>query len=143
MKLVKEVKHHYVLSALLAYFVVFRVNVPHLLAGVVDTLLGRVVVITAALSLLFVHPVLGSVAILAAYELIRRSENTTGSGPLRRFLPSETKKGKEFSAMNQFPTTVEEEVIHKMIPRVSGHTLPKASYKPVQDKLHQAAQLQN
>ena len=102
--------------------------------------MGRVVVIIGALSLLFAHPILGVLGIVAAYELIKRSENTTGTGPLRKYLPTESKKNQHLTAMNQFPVTVEEQVIAKMLPR-NNASLPAPSYKPVLDSLHEAAKI--
>ena len=130
-----------VLAVLLSIFIIFNIQVPHLVANLIDTLLGRVVVIVGSLSLLFAHPVLGVLGIVAAYELIRRSENTTGTGPAKQYLPSEAKKSAELSALNQFPVTVEEEVIAKMLPQTSQQLLPPSSFKPVLDPLHEAAKI--
>ena len=57
--------------------------------------------------------------------------------------PSEKRKSEVLSTINQFPTTVEEEVIANQIPYVFKHTSSGNSpYKGVQDKLHGAAKLQ-
>ena len=130
-----------VLAVLLSIFIVFNIQVPHTLANLIDTLLGRIVVIAGALSLLFAHPVVGVLGIIAAYELVRRSENTTGTGPAKRFLPSETRKSQELSALNQFPVTIEEQVIANMLPQTSHTALPPSSFKPVLDPLHEAAKI--
>ena len=130
-----------VLAVLLSVFIIFNIQIPHMVANLIDTLLGRVVIIAGALSLLFAHPVLGVLGIVAAYELIRRSENTTGTGPAQHYLPSEVKKSVELSALNQFPVTVEEEVIAKMLPQTSQQLLPPSSFKPVLDPLHEAAKI--
>ena len=134
-------KNSAVLAALMSIFVVFNIHVPHILAQLIDTLLGRVAVIIGALSLLFTHPVLGVLGVVVAYELIRRSENTTGSGPAKKYLPSEAKKSKELNALNQFEVSVEEEIIAKMLPRASPNLISKASYKPVLNSLHEAAKI--
>ena len=140
LKSVKSNKSSTILALLLSIFIIFNIQPPHELAKLVDNLLGRVVVIIGALSLLFAHPVLGVLGIVAAYELIRRSENTTGTGPLRKYLPTELKKKQHLTAMNQFPVTVEEQVISQMLPRNTG-SLPPPSYKPVLDSLHEAAKI--
>ena len=95
---------------LVAKFIVFNIQPPHELAKLVDNLLGRVVVIIGALSLLFAHPVLGVLGIVAAYELIRRSENTTGTGPLRKYLPTELKKKHLRRQRNGFLETKKDEI---------------------------------
>ena len=44
--------------------------------------------------------------------------------------------------MNQFPTTIEEEIISKQIPYVFKTTAPgNVPYKGVQDKVHGAAKI--
>jgi hypothetical protein len=46
----------------------------------------------------------------------------------------------QFSAFNQFPYTLEQEVVKKMAPIVrSGSTLSKPSYKPLLDNLYDAS----
>lgn len=136
----KETKE-YGLIALFVLFIVMDVKIPSFLANMVDTMLGRVVVILVALSLFIVHPVLGAVAIIAGYELIRRSEKKTGTYQLRHFMPSQAQKDRHLSAMNQFPVTLEEEIVHKMVPFVREGSNVPASYKPVLGDLHDAAML--
>ena len=141
LKTLKLHRNSAVLAVLLSIFIVFNIQVPHAVANLIDTLLGRVVVIMGALSLLFAHPVLGVLGIIAAYELIRRSENNTGSGPAKKYLPSEERKSKDLSALNQFPVTVEEQVIAQRLPQTSQHNLPPPPFKPVLDNLHEAAKI--
>jgi len=48
----------------------------------------------------------------------------------------------QFTAFNQFPYTLEQEVVAKMAPIVrSGSSLTSASYKPLLDKLYDASPL--
>ena len=130
-----------ILVVLLSVFIIFNIQVPHELASLIDTLLGRVVVIIGAICLLFNHPVLGVLGIIAAYELIRRSENTTGTGPTSKFLPTEAKKSQVLTALNQFPVTVEEQVIAKRLPQTAQSLLPPATFKPILNSLHDAAKI--
>jgi hypothetical protein len=135
-------KHHYILTALLAIFVVFPISIPEQISVMVDTTVGKVVIILAALNLFFMHPMVGSLGLLAAYELIKRSEHTVIKNPTHRFLPSEAKKTANLNQYNQFPVTVEEMVIAKQIPYVFNTTAANnSSYKPVQGKLQGAAKL--
>lgn len=131
----------YTLVALLVLFVVLDVPVPKILSNLIDTLVGRVVVMGAAIALLMVHPVLGAVALVAAYLLVHRSEKSTGNYQVRKFVPSEYTKNTHLNAFNQFPVTLEEEMVHKMIPYVNEGPNTPPSYHPTQDKLHDAAKL--
>lgn len=139
-KIFKKERNEYVAIALMVAFIVTDTKVPKVLGNLVDTLVGRVVVIGLAVSLLFVHHALGVIALIFAYELIRRSESSTGTYQLRHYLPGLEKKNSHLSAMNQFPVTLEEQMVNKMVPVVSGP--PSSSkFKPVMDNLHQAAKL--
>jgi hypothetical protein len=65
---------------------------------------------------------------------------TTGIDALQRFAPSEQKKSSQFTAFNQFPYTLEQEVVAKMAPIMkSGSSLNQASYKPLLDNLYDAS----
>lgn len=141
MKSVKNEKMEYIVIVLMILFIMFDVRIPRIVANFVDNLVGRIVVIGLALSLLFVHKVLGVVAVVFAYELIKRSEQSTGTYQMRHFLPSESKKNKQFSDMNQFPVTLEEEMIQKMVPLVDKSKPILTEFKPVMHKLYNAAKL--
>ena len=139
LKIMKKDTHHYVLAALLIVFIVSDMRVPEPIAELVDTALGKIIVIMIALSLFAAHPVVGAVGLVAAYQVIVRSQ---GHFAMAEYMPSEKKKSRVLSAINQFPTTVEEEVIAKQIPYVFKKTSAGNSpYKGVQEKLHGAAKL--
>ena len=141
LKTLQNERVEYTLVALLVLFIIFDVRIPKFAGHMIDTLLGRVVVLGLAVGLLLVHPVLGAVAIIAGYLLVHRAEKETGNYQLRKFVPSEYTKQTQLSAFNQFPVTLEEEMVKKMIPYVNeGHNTP-ATYRPTQDKLHDAAKL--
>jgi hypothetical protein len=140
-KTLKKEPTEYTVIALLVIFILFNIQVPQILAELIDNVAGRVIVIMIALALFFMHPILGAVALIAAYELIRRSEKKTGTYQMRHFIPSQAHKDRHLSAMNQFPVTLEEEMVHKMVPIVrEGPNVPP-SYKPVLSELHSAAML--
>ena len=131
--LLKEVKsHELVVGAILIIYILAGVSTPGFLADLVDTTIGSIVVIILACSLFVnVHPVLGVIGLIAAYELLKRSSSATGNGALIKYLPTEHKKGQVLSAMNQFPVTLEEEVVRKMAPLSRNLNLSAPSYKPV------------
>ena len=138
-KIMKKDTHHYVLAALLIIFIVSDVRVPAVVGELVDTIVGKIVVVMVALSLFAAHPVVGAIGLVAAYQLILRSQ---GLQTASLYIPSEIKKSQTLSAMNQFPVTVEEEVISKQIPYVfKRHAQGNTPYKGVQDKLHGAAKI--
>jgi hypothetical protein len=139
MKLIKKDMHHYILASLLALFIITDVSVPPTIHELVDTLLGKVIVIGSALALLFAHPILGALGVIAAYRLITQSEDRALPPPPVS-PPKKHVKARHLTATKQFPVTVEEEVIRKMIPQAPSN-LPPAGYKPTLDTLHDAARI--
>ena len=63
----------------------------------------------------------------------------TGTYALNNFLPSEDSKVIDFSKYNDFPVTLEEEVVSQMAPIGNDGAAPNMSYKPFLDGLHDAA----
>ena len=84
------------------------------------------------------HPILGVIGLFAAYELIRRSSHSTGSLAIQRYLPTEMKKSGHLSAFNQFPVTLEEEVVKQMAPLVESAGPSNLDYKPMSDETYNA-----
>ena len=137
-KSVMKNKHHLVLTILLCVFIVFDIQVPNALANMVDNPIGKIAVAALALCLLSMNTLLGVIGLVAAYVLIQRSAHTTGTQAEKDYLPSEAKKKAVLSAMNQFPMTVEEEVIAKMLPMNNQVDLSEAEFKPVLGDTHNA-----
>ena len=55
-----------------------------------------------------------------------------------KFIPSEVTKTSDLSEFNQFPVTLEEEVVFKMAPLVKSGSSEPAKYKPVAGPIHDA-----
>jgi hypothetical protein len=58
---------------------------------------------------------------------------------LTNYLPSEESKAIDFSKYNDFPVTLEEEVVSQMAPIGVDGSAPNMNYKPILDALHDAA----
>lgn len=137
MKMLPKNPAYLVLSLLMVVFIVMDISPPNNICMLVDTMMGKAVVIMVALSLFSLDMLVGIVGIIAAYILIIRCSKKE---EIRTFSPSEVKKSKQLSVMNQFPRTVEEEVIGKMIPRTNPD-LQAPDYKPTLQNLHNATKL--
>lgn len=138
----KSKRREAILVVLLVVYIVGNFSTPSTVASYIDNIYGHIAIIILAIYL-FVHnnAIVGVLSILAAYELIRRSSNETGSYGLKNFLPSENKKTHQYSAFNKFPLTLEEEVVRSMVPLVGGGPSGDAKYKPVLDPDYGATQL--
>jgi hypothetical protein len=116
---------------------------PEPIAGLVDTLAGKIVIFLIVIYLFInTNPLLAVLALFVGFDLIRRSSLTTGIDALQKYAPSEEKKKSQFSAYNQFPYTLEQEVVAKMSPIMkSGSSITKSSFKPLLDNIYDAASL--
>lgn len=141
----KQNMGEFVLIILMIIYLVLGFRTPDIIANLIDNIIGKVIIIVIVIYL-FMHsnPILAVVATLVAFDLIRRSSETTGSEAIKAHMPSEEKKMSQFSAFNQFPYTLEQEVVAKMAPILrSGSSLSKPSYKPLLENLHDASSLNN
>ena len=133
----------FILIILMIIYLTLGFRTPEIVANLVDNVMGRVVIILVVIYLfIYSHPMLAVLAALVAFDLMRRSNDTTGLGALKDYAPSEEKKSSHFSAFNQFPYTLEQEVVAKMAPVVrSGNSLTPPSYKPILEDLHDASKV--
>ena len=137
----KEHMGELVLVVLFIIYLIMGSKTPEPVAGMVDTLVGKIAIFIIIIYL-FMHanPILAVLALFVGFDLIRRSSMATGIDALRRFAPSEEKKSSQSTAFNQFPYTLEQEVVAKMAPIMkSGSSLSQASYKPLLDNLYDAS----
>lgn len=132
-----------VLIILMVIYLIMGLKTPDVVANIVDTIVGKVVIILVV-GYLFIHanPILAVLAALVAFDLMRRASQATGLDALKKYMPSEEKKTSQFTAFNQFPYTLEQEVVAKMAPIVrTGSPLSHASYKPMLNNIYDASPL--
>lgn len=136
----KAQKSHLLLSVLFIIFLLFDIQIPRVIASLVDTTLGNVAVVIASLSLFYTkNNVLAVLGLVVAYEIIRRS---TGVYGLMNHVPTQAQKDKMMEKMNENikHSSLEEEMVSKILPVVSGDFLPP-KYEPVLDNLYNATSL--
>jgi hypothetical protein len=139
----KEHMGELVLIILFIIYLILGLKTPEPIANLVNSLVGMFVIFIVVIYL-FMHanPILAVLSVFVAFDLIRRSSLATGIDALQKFAPSEAKKSSQFTAFNQFPYTLEQEVVAKMAPIAkSGYSISQASYKPVLENLYDAAPL--
>ena len=137
-------KEHIGELTLIILFIVYLImgyKTPEPVANLVDTLLGKIVLFLIVIYLfLHANPILAVLALFVAFDLVRRSSVATGIDALQKYAPTEEKKSSQFTAFNQFPYTLEQEIVKKMAPIIqTGSSLTKASYKPTLDELYDAS----
>ena len=131
-----------VLAALLSLYLVMGYQVPEGVATMIDTTFGKIVVVVIALMLFaYSNPVLGILALLVAYQLIKCVSVKTGMAGLEEYYPTEAKKWSPFTPTNQFPYTLEQEVVKNMTTQKFNTEYVKPPYRPVLDDTHDASHL--
>lgn len=135
-----EKRNQTLLAIILIIYIILNVKTPNMLAKLIDNLVGYIVVVIITI-IIFAnsHPIVGILTIIAAYELIKRSSVSTGTHAIRNYLESEKSKVDDFSSYNDFPVTLEEEIVNKMAPLVVNNDEPSSDFKPILDDQHDAA----
>ena len=129
-----------VLVILFIIYLVMGFKTPDSVASMIDTTFGKIVVALMALLLFaYSNPILGVLGIFVAYQLVRGASIKTGMAALEAYYPTEEKKWTPFTPANQFPYTLEQEVVKKMAPQKFNTNYVKATYKPTLDETYDAA----
>ena len=138
-----ENAHQMLLFVVFVVYLLADVKLPEVLARGVDTMVGKVVVLVLSLTVFMAtHPLVGVLALVVGYEVIRRSSRQTGSVLLNHIKETEVIKMKEFEKYNDFPKTLEEEVVQNSVPLTKPVLDPLAmlkpdSFKPIMSKTDQ------
>ena len=130
----------FLLLIIFVVYIVFNVKTPQPLASMIDSTFGYVVIIALfAVLAINLNPIVIVVGVFAIYLLFKRSSISTGSLAMTKFLPTENVKSQYLSAFNQFPVTLEEEVVQQMAPLQPGPAMAPKSFLPIMDNLHNAS----
>jgi len=131
-----------VLAVLFALYLVMGYQIPEGVATAIDSTIGKIIVVVIALMLFaYSNPVLGVLALLVAYQLIKGASVKTGMAGLEEYYPTEAKKWTPFTPTHQFPYTLEQEVVKNMTTQKFNTEYVKAPYRPTLDDTHDASPL--
>jgi hypothetical protein len=131
-----------VLSILFVLYLVMGFHVPDGVATIIDTSIGKIIVVLVALMLFaYSNPVLGVLGLLVAYQLIKGASVKTGMAGLEEYYPTEAKKWSPFTPTHQFPYTLEQEVVKNMTTQKFNTEYVKAPFRPTLNDTHDAAPL--
>lgn len=136
------------LVVIIVMLVLVPMDIPHFIATIFDSMVGRVSLLFACLYVLLKKPLVGVLMFMAVFLLIHKSEVRTGSYGLRHFIPSEAKRAREMEALNKvnkFDMTLEEEQVVKMVkPEFDQEDMSKVeetNFKPMQSNINSAVKL--
>jgi hypothetical protein len=132
------------LVILFIIYLIFNFKTPEVVANVVDSSLGKIVVALVALFLFsYSNPILGVLGIIVAYQLIKSSSVQTGTEALEKYYPTEQKKWSPFTPIHQFPYTLEQEMVKLMASQKFNTNYVKAPYRPILDDTYDASPIVN
>jgi len=139
----KEHRGELILTVIFIIYLILGYKTPQSLAFLVDNLIGKIVIFIIVIYMfLYKNPILAVITLFVAFDLMRRSSMTVDNNLIQSYIPSEENKMNQFTAFNQFPYTLEQEVVKKMAPIVqSGSVMKKASFRPMLENLYGASPL--
>lgn len=130
----------YVLLVMLASYFILGYKVHPSITNIVDTVVGKIAIFVV-ICYLFANnkPILGVLFIFVAYHLLSsNSVKTESIFDLDKYVPTEESKWSPFTAENQFPQTLEEDVVRKMTVSKFNDSYVKAPFKPTLEDNHNA-----
>ena len=131
----------YIILAILLVFIMFDIQVPYLLARVINHFLGKLFVVLVVVAMIYINPIVGIVGAVAAHELFKRCTLSEEHDAKDRYLHSEEKKAEIVKQMNAGPEeTLELEMVQKM-KRARKVPMGTPDYLPIESKVHQATTL--
>ena len=130
-----------ILTIIFIIYLILGNNTPMPVAQMVNTIPGKLIVIICAVILFaYSNPILGVIGLFVAFDLIRRSNLATGNYGVQHYLPNEESKLDKISSFNEYPVTLEQEMVAKMVPTINKQHLSKQSnYGPSNDYTYDAA----
>ena len=91
LKSLMKKKHHFILTLLLIIFILFDIKIPLVFAELIDNPVGKISVAISTLYLLSKNKLAGVIGIVAAFILLQRASDATGTEGKKLYLPSEHK----------------------------------------------------
>jgi len=131
-----------VLSVLFVIYLVMGYKMPEGVATMIDSTAGKIIVVLVALMLFaYSNPILGVLALLVAYQMIKGASVKTGMAGLEQYYPTQQKKWSPFTPAHQFPYTLEQEMVKTMTTQKFNTDYVKMPFRPTLDDTHDAAPL--
>jgi len=139
----KEDAGELILGILIVIFLIMGYKLPEPFDSMLNSLIGKII-----LFILVIYMFMNSnhyLAILLLFVIFKISMShpaVVTKSVIKQNNPSEDTKRSQFTSYNQFPYTLEQEVVKKMAPIVRpGVAMTKASYKPLVEHTYFASPL--
>lgn len=129
-----------ILSILFVLYLISDKKLPTPVANLIDTPLGKVVIIILAFSLFaYANPLLAILGIIVVYFMISTSSKQTGTYGLEEYTPNDYKKWSGFEPRHYHEYTLEEEIVKERASTRFNKSFVKTPWKPILDDTHNAS----
>lgn len=127
------------LVVLLITFILFDIRLPKFVEQFLQSLFGKVLLFLSAVALYTQGPLVGSLALVAAYVVLVRTSSILPVNT-SSFIPTQKKKEKFFrnTLNNHFPKTLEETMVKNMVPLVKDEPVINGNFVPSFDRTYDA-----
>jgi hypothetical protein len=136
------------LAIVFILFIFMEIQLPNMIAMMIDNIPFKIFIIFLIVFLFIKkHFILAILFVWVAYKLFMIASQTTGIDALQRYMPTEQKKFTELTALNQFPYTLEQEMVKLRTnsrfnnPGTGMGILSSPSYKPFLENTHDSQNL--
>jgi hypothetical protein len=129
-----------ILTFLFVFYLITDKKLPTPIANLVDTPIGKVVVVVLSLSLFaYANPLLAILGMCVAYFIINSATIQTGTYGLEEYTPTESKKWSSFEPRRNHSYTLEEEIVKERASQRFNTSFVKTPWRPVLDNNHNAS----
>ena len=129
-----------ILTVLFVFYLISDKKIPTPVANLVDTPLGKVIVVVLSLSLFaYANPLLAILGVCVAYFMINSATMQTGTYGLEEYTPTESRKWSSFEPRRQHSYTLEEEIVKERASQRFNTSFVKTPWRPVLDDNHNAS----
>ena len=129
-----------VLSVLFVVYFILGYPLPSDVADVFYGTIGRVFLFVIVIILFATSsPIVGVLALLVAIDIVIRSNEDSVAGAAKMYVPSEAKKMSQLNAFNQFPYTLEQEMVALRTVKRESKENDDVTFKPMLEDDHNAA----
>ena len=137
-----------VLGILMIIFLLMGYKMPKSFSYVVDSVIGKIgMLLIVGYMFVYTNPILAVLALLVVVNIMMNENNENNENNANvstshaiQQVPSEATKASQLTKFNQFPYTLEQEMVKKMAPIVKpGTSISRASYKPLLENTYDAS----
>jgi hypothetical protein len=129
-----------ILTVLFVFYLISDKKLPTPVANLVDTPLGKVIVVVLSLSLFaYTNPLLAILGVCVAYFMINSATMQTGTYGLEEYTPTESKKWSSYEPRQHHSYTLEEEIVKERASQRFNTSFVKTPWRPVLDNNHNAS----